>query len=369
VATPVTHALLPQVLDDLGAVEAELARLWQAQAGSGDPREAQAVLRAVSFNLVALVGNERESAAAAAVLTQVVAEHPGRVLILWAEPGRLAARLRAWVSLHCRAIGRGQQVCAEQIVIQAEGAAVHRLPGVVEALLLPDCLSVLWWRAAPGPIDAVVDRLTSGLDGVLLDGTRFEPAELLAWARQAAGGDRTRPLGDLAWHRGRVWRTLTADAFEPQALRSVPHRLRHVEVAHGAGTEMVALLYLAWLAARLGWRPAPGLEPVPSGGFTGDLASATGPVAVRLEPGARGPGLLAVRLDASDPAVRVLLHRRGAADVVLEVLRDGAPVHTGLVRAPEPDEVALLGRWLQRLRPDPIYQDALAALGDLAARP
>lgn len=350
----------PVVLHDLAGVEAELARLWQANAAA-DAGGGAGVFRASSFNLIAVVPGERDAHAAAGVLAALLADHPGRVLILAVDASAGSAPLEAWVSMHCRPIGGGSQVCGEQVVISAGIGALERLPGAIAGLLLPDCPTVLWWRGGPSPTGSLLDRIMPTLDAVLLDGTRFDPATLARWVARVRATDGVA-LGDLAWERGARWRGWTADCFEPEEVRASLDTIGSVSVAYGPGGEMVALLYLGWLASRLGWGPGPGLAPGPGGGFEGSLAGPGDGVTVALRPGSEGAGLVSVGLTAAGGRLSCALARQGPQHVALTVSRDGEVVQHRLIRQREPDEVLLVGRWLARPHGDPTYGATLETL-------
>jgi glucose-6-phosphate dehydrogenase assembly protein OpcA len=304
-------------------------------------------MRAASFNLVVVAPGEAEGQVAGNVLAAVGAEHPGRVLIVCAESEGPPAPLEAWVAMHCRAIGGGAQVCGEHIVIVKRGEP-SGLPGFVTPLLLPDCPVIAWWRGGPGPAAGLLDRL--GMDALLLDGARFEPADLRRWVARFAGDGRM-PLGDLAWERTAVWRRWTADAFEPAELREACRRIRSVAVACDGAATMDALLYVGWLASRLEWRPA-------LRGRTDLFQAPDGPVAVTLTRERDGAGLVAVTLETGDPdPLRVGLRRSGVT-----VTRRGETLLRAIGRSREADEVHLVGRWLGRLGVDATYRDALAVV-------
>jgi glucose-6-phosphate dehydrogenase assembly protein OpcA len=330
--------------------------LWQANAA---PDGAAAILRAASFNLIVLAPSEEDGARAGGVLAEVLAQHPGRVLILCVDPDAAAERLRARVTLHCRAMGGGAQVCGEQVVVVVGGDATERLGGAVGALLLPDCPVIAWWRGGPGPAAPLLDRLVPALDALLLDGTHFEPAALARWVTRVGHPEGAIALGDLAWERGRRWREWTADAFEPPELRPALGALTDVRVAYGAGAEMAGLFYVGWLAARLDWNPEPGLARDEGGGWRGRL----GDVGVALRADAGEGELTAVRLAAGGASpLRLDLARVGPERVDLAVTRGDDTVQRRVLRHPEPDTVELVGRWLERPRRDPLYAEALGRL-------
>jgi glucose-6-phosphate dehydrogenase-like protein OpcA len=358
-ASPLS-AELPPVLHDLAAVEEALERLWQATAPG-----ATAVMRAASFNVVAIAPSEAEGRAAAAVLAAVSTELPGRVVVLAVEPGDGARRLDAWIAMHCRAIGGGAQVCGEQIVVVESGGDVARLAGAVTALLLPDCPVVGWWRGGPGAAAPALGRLAPVLDALLVDGSRFDPATLPGWVARAREAEPRIAVGDLAWERGAAWRRWTADAFEPAELRPGLGRVAAVRVDCGVEGVMAGLLYVGWLAARLGWRPVPGLARGRGGGWAGMLGGPDGPVTVVVEPAGSAAGLVKVTVETrGGDGVRCVVSREGTRCAALRVTRGGEIVLRHVVREPEPDEVSLVGRWLERLRWDPNYGAALAAMAE-----
>jgi glucose-6-phosphate dehydrogenase assembly protein OpcA len=354
------------VLHDLAGVEAALRRLWLETASPGLGTGEPAVIRTVTLNVVAIAPDD-DGDATAEILGTVAEQHPGRILVVQVQPGsREADRLDARVGMQCQKIAEGIQVCAQQVVIRAGAEAVDRLGGALAALLVPDCPVVLWWRRGPGPATRLFERLTGSLDALLLDGARFDPAALQGWVSRARRTRERLAIGDTAWARGAVWRHWTADAFEPPELRPDLGRITAVRVACGAGAAMVGLLYVGWLAVRLGWRPAPGLAAGPDGGWTGTLAGPDGPVAVVLTPVPGAEGLAGATLETRGPdGAEYVIAREEAPCVGLTVRRARAVCLRSVAREPEPDEARIVGRWLERPRWDPLYGEALAAVAAL----
>jgi hypothetical protein len=370
-AAPVTTAWaaspeLPRRLDDLSAIEGELAKLWQGRAAEN--AAGSAVLRAATYTLVTIVPDETDSQGAASMLATLMGEQPGRVVIAWVRPdaaGEDARAMSAWVSSHCRQLGRGTQVCGEQIMIEAGSGALARLPSVVEALVLPDCPALLWWRGGPGPAAAVLDRLSARLDAWLLDGARFRVAELVPFARRAVRHGRSLPVGDLSWWRSAAWRRWTAECYDPPDWVSAVRGIRGVDIETGTDSLTDGLLYAAWLSVRLGWTaPTPGRQaPLPErrGGWQAELRGFGGPVTVTIRAASDRPGLSRVRLDSPGERRRVSL-ARGEGLVAIETAREAAPPHGRTVRHVEPDQVALVGNWLGAARRDGLYEQVLDAL-------
>jgi glucose-6-phosphate dehydrogenase assembly protein OpcA len=197
------------------------------------------------------------------------------------------------------------------------------------------------------------------VDAVMLDGARFTPETLPRWVERARHHDETA-VGDFAWERGAPWRGWTADGFEPRELRAGLGRIRTVSVECGDRGEMTGLLYVAWLASRLGWRPAPGLARSDGAGWAGTLAGPEGAVAVALRAVGPGADLCSATLEAD--GVRCALTRASPECGAVTVTRGAGVALRGAARVPETDEVRLVGRWLEAPRWDPLYGDALAAL-------
>jgi glucose-6-phosphate dehydrogenase assembly protein OpcA len=63
------------------------------------------------------------------------------------------------------------------------------------------------------------------------------------------------PLADLNWGRIGPWQELTAAAFDPPERRNAVMEVDRVTIDYEQGNPSQALMYLAWVANRLQWRP------------------------------------------------------------------------------------------------------------------
>jgi hypothetical protein len=102
-------------------------------------------------------------------------------------------------------------------------------------------------------------------------------------------------------------------------------------------------------------------------GWDGRLARAGATIGVEVAPAAGPPGLAGVHLEAAGAGVRCVVARQGPEAVALEMARRDTVLQHRIIRQPEPDEAALVGRWLADPRRDPIYAEALASLAALTA--
>src|SRR5204863_197882 len=79
--------------------------------------------------------------------------------------------ISSWISANCHLVGGGKQMCSEEIAIVAGGDRIHRVPPLVNALLLPDMPVAVWWMGdLPNEHEEYVETLLEPADR-LLDGS------------------------------------------------------------------------------------------------------------------------------------------------------------------------------------------------------
>ena len=126
---------------DIGAIERSLSEIWRVQKQEGDD---EAVTRAALWNVVAHTASNKDQAQATDVLCQTAASVPQRTIIIHANPAD-PPDLGSWIGANCHLVAGNKQVCSEEIVIVAGGDRVHRVPPLMNALLIPDMPVAFWW--------------------------------------------------------------------------------------------------------------------------------------------------------------------------------------------------------------------------------
>src|SRR3954454_9889552 len=331
------------------------------------------------LNLLVRAEDPADADHAAQAVAELAVHAPSRTVQILAAPDAAADGLDAMICTQCaiRPGGRGH-ICCEQVRLVARGNTALHLASVAEPLIVANLPVILWWLGRP-PLKH--DPLLDLCDRLVVDSDAFDdaPAGLAALDACAAATEGGLELGDLGWHRGRGWRQLIAQFFDPLDARPYQQKVRRLAVDYAAtpGRALGAtpLLLVGWLASRLSWEP----EQVSTAGGALDGTFTQGPaddetapteiaVRVRPRPAAGEPGeLLAVTLSAS---------RAGAADddtTTFEVRRDEA--HTCATtraalagvrevsrRVPleRPATAELLVRELQATVADPVYAESLA---------
>jgi glucose-6-phosphate dehydrogenase assembly protein OpcA len=237
---------------DVTAIEKSLSELWRGEKKEGD----HAVTRAALWNVVAHTSSSDHHATASETLCVAAAAVPQRTIVVRANPNA-DPDLASWISANCHRVGGGQQVCSEEISIVAGGEYIHRVPPVVNALLIPDMPVAVWWLGdLPNEHETYVESLLEPADRLIVDSVFFDSPADLALVSRVAAQTTTEPA-DLNWVRLEEWRTAAASVFDPPAMRGRLRSIRRVKVTASAksnyfGESIGSLLFAAWLTAQAG---------------------------------------------------------------------------------------------------------------------
>jgi len=373
---PLKLTLQPLVAEprrvDIQAVDRELADLWRIAAEASEA-ERIVLSRARTLTLVVHAADPAAGDRLRDVAAQTCQRHPGRAIVLVSDPAE--PDVVAAVNAICVTRRRDQkQVCCEQILINASPAAVERLPSLVRRLVLPDMPVALYWPAPPPDLEFFRD-LCDVADRVIVDtATAPDGAGLLATGALAKPAGGTAAPGDLSWARLTAWRGLTAHFFDPPHTEALD-RIVRVRVAHAGSSRAQALLYAAWLTARLRWTVVQpfGRGEEPERAALTDLRGR--PVTISLHPESRAPHgvgeLLSVMITTGEGrngngSATFSITRRDDAGALLAVAEGGqGQVIRRALPIDPPDEAALLAGELDLLGHDRVYEGAVRAVAAL----
>jgi glucose-6-phosphate dehydrogenase assembly protein OpcA len=367
------------------AVESHLSSLWTL-AGDDGARVTEKGLphaRASVLNLIVTVPDESLAERVVSTLLGLGYRHPSRAIVLVTNPQSDGAWLDASVSAHCHAIRDAEeQVCYEEVVLTVRGEAAEHLDGIVAPLLIHDLPTLVWWPGDPPFADPIFDQLVEMCDRLILDSSDF--SDLLLAMRRLSTLRRRSGIADLSWKRLGWWQELTAQFFDaPRFRRYLPNLNRVIiryAVADGAtsvGSPIAqAILYAAWIAARLEWKRHSTVRPLEDGSLQLTLEGRYAMVELRLEAEttaevAEGE-LLSVRLRARGEtgAAEFIIDRDGDEAVVASNA-DGMTAQLRRVRMELPSESELLSSTMIAGQHDAVYEAAVRAAGVFlaAARP
>ena len=359
----------------MAALEHELMRL-RRMAGAQAKEQGRTVARAAVLNLVVYADREIHALRAAASTSRLSDRHPSRAIIVLGDAVRQG--MDAAVELHCRVPRHDDsaQIHYEQILARVRGDADDRVASVVIPLLVPDLSVFLWWTGTPPKDARRFDDLLAIADRLIVDSADFaRPDRTLPLLADLARTRRGRRFGitDLNWTRLTPWRELVAAFFDVDAWRPCLDAVVGVRVGVSVDADgraihpSQALLFVGWLASRLGWQVAERLAPSEAGGLLFRMARRDGaPIDVRVRPrferGLEPGDTSGFRLQArhgGDLYEFVLKRTPDPRHVIATVLMNGATRSLRIVPVPAPGIDELLREELSIVGSDRVFEDAL----------
>jgi glucose-6-phosphate dehydrogenase assembly protein OpcA len=251
-ATAMTDIPASDVFIDVNAIDKNLSELWRTQQDGKN-----AVTRAALWNVVAHTSTSDLHKLANKTLNDASATVPQRTIIIYSNPAG-EPDLKARIKANTHETGGGKQVYSEEINIIAGGDRIHRVPPVVNALLIPDMPVAFWWLGdLPNEHESYVELLLESADKLIVDSVHFDSPADLALVARIAEQTSTSPA-DLNWGRLEEWRVATASIFDPPEMRNRLGSIRRVRVIAGSsnheffGESIESLLYASWLSAQVG---------------------------------------------------------------------------------------------------------------------
>jgi len=185
----------------------------------------------------------------------IASQNPCRIITLCPELGG-TENVTAQVSAYCpiQKSGMSGMVCCEYITLRGSKEAVHRTGELVSSLMIPELPRFVWWKATPNPEQELFRSLAETAHCMIMDSSYFSDPEAEFLKMQDLIDVETY-VADLNWHRLSIWQELTAAAYDPPERRDSLSEVDRVTIDYEKGNAAQALLFLGWLASRLGWEP------------------------------------------------------------------------------------------------------------------
>ncbi|HET9530090.1 MAG TPA: glucose-6-phosphate dehydrogenase assembly protein OpcA [Blastocatellia bacterium] len=361
---------------NIPAIEKELSSLWKQAGEEGDDG---GVIRACLLNLMVYVPDSEEANKVDEIIMEVSAEHPARAILMIADREASESALSAEVTSRCTLpAGLSKQVCCEQVTIHGSGEQANEIPSAVVPLLLSDLPTYLWWRAVPQLTDKFFKRLGDVSDRVIIDSADFadQYKELQNLAALLRDNPRWTALSDLNWARLTVIRALLAGFYDVAEYRPTLENLSQASIEYapmdgkGGVIPARALLLAGWLTSRLGWKLGASEVRRAGGSLSFDVNAGSRNVTLEMVPTKQQevePGHVAgVTLTTAEPSPASFSLRRSAdgSRIVTEV-KAGGKQHQRVLGYERSDEVALIGRELEILGHDRVYEQAAVSAGEI----
>jgi glucose-6-phosphate dehydrogenase assembly protein OpcA len=256
--SPPVIALAEPLKVQVSQINKQLSRIWSSQNDGG-------ATRASTFNLLVFDPGQKDPNAVTDTVGAIAVQHPCRAIVLAAagedlpEPG-----VEAFVAAYCPVseAGNRETVCCEYVTLRARGQALVDIHTTAASLLLPELETILWWQSPLNPYLQLFTNLQKIVDRTIIDSTLFETPEkgLISFTNLVFRGDWRGSFGDLNWSRLTPWREEAALAFDSEERAACLGALDGVMIEYGladgsAPNPVQALLFVGWLASRLGWQP------------------------------------------------------------------------------------------------------------------
>ncbi len=164
--------------------------------------------------------------------------------------------VEAKVSAYCP-INKGkddQLMCCEYITLQGSKTDLQGVGELATSLLIQDLPRFVWWKATPNPEQPLFKELAKASDCMIFDSSYFSEPESELGKLQTLLDNETY-VADLNWHRLSAWQEMTAAAYDPPERRQALLCVDRVTIDYEKGNPAQALMFLGWLASRLGWQP------------------------------------------------------------------------------------------------------------------
>jgi glucose-6-phosphate dehydrogenase assembly protein OpcA len=195
-------------------------------------------------------------ASGAGIADAIASQNPCRIISLFPISGEDEG-VTAQVSAYCPISKSGQTalICCEYIMLKGTEAALQRVSSLVSSLLISDLPRVLWWKGTPNPDQDLFQNLSKVCSQIIFDSSHFtadSEGDLLKLQSLIQDGVM---VADLNWRRLAAWQELTAEAFDAPERRAAVRDVDRVVIDYEKGNPSQALMFLGWLASRLGWEP------------------------------------------------------------------------------------------------------------------
>jgi glucose-6-phosphate dehydrogenase assembly protein OpcA len=279
--------------------------------------------------------------------------HPSRTIICAVEPRRTT--LDAWATMMVQDVQSGLTLCHEQIELTVGPKHLPHLDTICDPLVVSDIPTVVWSpHDHPEAVDSLVD-----IAQVVLTDSVDSADEHSALSRALELKEAGAYVVDLAWLRSTPWRERVASTFDPPKARQALREIEAVTVRHHPVSAVPGLLFVGWLASRLGWEPHALARH--GGTMHGKLHSRRHEITVDLEATEMSvPGLAGVTVRTASGLELSL--DRGPGGLTLKRRRRNGSEQQWTVMGASRGEAGILGEGVrQALLRDPTYTPALRA--------
>lgn len=334
-----------------GEIESALLKLMHERA-SGGSGSVQAPARVL--NMVVVIDKEWKGEISNR-LDRISHDNPARTILVVVEEGMEGLNAMATLIHDTPGELGTNTVFRERIEIECGAEQLDHLDTIVYPVLATEVGTIVW---SPHGHPEAVDSLRGLASTVLIDSLDY-PTWREAISRITELSAFTE-VSDLAWIRSVPWRERVAAAFDPEVWRPELAVINKVSVRMHPGSAMAGLLWLGWLASRLGWEPGT-IDLDADDHKSGVAQSPSGPVELSLDNDDTMPvpGLSGLTIETKNGVTLSL--DRGSGGLRATRSAHGETMDWTVLGASRGEDGILAHGVTNALIPDPLFRPALDA--------
>lgn len=294
-------------------IEIELKKLKELQS--------QTTLKPCLFNLVIYSEDPRQTANFQDIIRMISGHFPFRSVFIQRDRNSKNSHLR----VHTSSESNNPNLACDQILLEAAGDGLQRIPFLIIPYLVPDLPIYLLWGQDPAAESIILPYLQNFATRLIFDSEEADDLQQFSVNMLAQRESFRLPVSDLNWARMGGWREIFAETFDTQEKIQHLSSSKTIKIVYNNRASDLFLhpetqsIYLqGWLASRLKWK----FEKLERQGRTLILhyQSGTNPIEIRLEGQSSSelPAEEILEIEASDPSNFLYsMKRKGKSQVLV----------------------------------------------------
>lgn len=233
------------------SIQTELNRLWESQ-----PQKVK--IKASLFNLIIYTCEPCRNKYFKKIAQMVMEQFPCRIIFIQQDPSTQSPSLRVNVSVSSPESSKG--AACDQIIIEASGEEMKRVPFLILPHLIPDLPIYLLWGENPAKVATILPYLQRLATRVIFDSETTENLKGFSETILKEMETASHEIVDMNWVRTAGWRQIIAQAFDSKERVDLLAKASFIKLVYNdlsdpsfSMPETQAIYMQAWFASCLGW--------------------------------------------------------------------------------------------------------------------
>ena len=350
----------------LKEIEAALQKHWR---DSVEKENEQPVMKASTLNLLVFIKGETTLQRSLQQIEDIIAHHPGRMIIAQVKPDRDDDTIKAHLSAYSQKTKEGQtQIAAELITLSTGKNGAGRLAGAILPLLLPDVPVFFWQSDMDDLLNPNFKTLLQYTDRLIINtpAEHESMASVGAMAKSILALQQECNISDLRWSKLTEWREAVAQIFDSENNLKLLDKIEDVEISYyGDHLSSHAVLMAGWLSQTLNNIPRVASDHDGVIVFQ-KRRGASAAVKISKKPSNGFAGLNAIKIIAKAKNTTTIFTAKAVKDGGIKITTQiGGSLHSeSIIRPAHRDDPHLLCGELDFVQQDKIYLDTLQTISE-----